>query len=190
MAIGTTPKFADFLWCNSGPAGHACHLYQGDAELIDTLTGYVGGALWKGDAVVVIATRNHGDALEHRLRESGLDLGFLRTEDRFISAPAEGTLAQVSVEGRPDAARFRNVIDPLVARAAADGRRVRLFGEMVGLLWAQGRYADAVHLEQLWNRYLEGRALPLLCAYPRERFRAAGPRPMAAVREAHSVFLG
>lgn len=40
------------------------------------------------------------------------------------------------------------------------------FGEMVSLLWTQGREEAAVSLEQLWNRPLGHEPLSLLHAYP------------------------
>lgn len=189
MKPQTNHKLASFLWGDLGHSGHACQLYATESELIDTLTGFAGGALWNGDSVILVATNDHADALEACLRESGLDLGFLRGTDGFLSVSAEALLAMISVEGWPDETRFRAAVDELVTRASAGGRRVRIFGEMVAILWAQGRYASALHLEQLWNRYLEGRGLPLLCAYPRQRFKAAGPEPVAAVERAHTLFI-
>lgn len=189
MAIDAQHKLARFLWGDTGPSGHACQVYGNDAELIDTLTGFAGGALWNGDAVIVVATNAHIDALELRLRESGLDLGFLRGSDRFVPASAEGVLASICVDGVPDEDRFGEVLGELVGRASHGGRRVRIFGEMVALLFGHGSYIAALQLEEIWNRYLHGRGLPLLCAYPREHFAASGPEHTAAVKRAHTVFV-
>jgi hypothetical protein len=189
MAIGTEHKLARFLWGDTGPAGHACQIYGSDAELVDTLTGFAGGALWNGDGVIVVATNAHIDALELRLRESGLDLGFLRGSDRFVPASAEMILGCICGDGEPDEARFGEVIGELVARASHGGRRVRVFGEMVALLFGQGKYIAALELEEIWNRYLHGRGVPLLCAYPRVPFAAAGAEHTAAVQRAHTVFV-
>ena len=189
MAIGTEHKLARFLWGDTGPAGHACQVYGSDPELIDTLTGFAGGALWNGEAVIVVATNAHINALELRLRESGLDLGFLRGSDRFVAASAESVLASICVDGAPDEGRFGEVIGELVARASHGGRRVRVFGEMVALLFGQGKYIAALQLEEIWNQYLRGRGVPLLCAYPRAGFAAAGEAHTAAVQRAHTVFV-
>jgi hypothetical protein len=42
---------------------------------------------------------------------------------------------------------------------------VRAFGEMVGLLWSEARYAEAALLEALWNALLAGSDYSLYCAY-------------------------
>ena len=44
---------------------------------------------------------------------------------------------------------------------------MRAFGEMVALLWAQGRNGATLRLEHLWNELIEEQALALFCAYPR-----------------------
>jgi hypothetical protein len=190
MTPQTDQKLASFLWGDLGHSGHACQIYSTESELIDTLTGFAGGALWNGDAVIVVATNAHSTALEACLRESGLDLGFLRAADRFIGVSAESLLRQIiGDDGWPEEARFRAAVDPLVGRAARGGRRVRVYGEMVAILWAQGLYESAVRLEHLWNRYLDGRGVPLLCAYPRQGFKAGGAAAVNAVEKAHSLFI-
>jgi hypothetical protein len=46
------------------------------------------------------------------------------------------------------------------------GENIRIFGEMVGLLWSEGQHSAAIHLEELWNRFLETKRAALYCAYP------------------------
>ena len=189
MAATTDSKLASFLWDPHQGAAHACQVYASEPELLDTLTGYAGGALWNGESVIIVATNRHCSALETRLRESGLDLGFLRANDRFITASAEITLARICVAGWPEDQPFRAVVEELVGRAGAPRRRVRIYGEMVALLWAQGKYAAALQLERLWNGYLEGRALPLLCAYPRQDLSRAPAEHIAGIEKTHSLFV-
>jgi hypothetical protein len=74
------------------------------------------------------------------------------------------------VDGQPDENLFNHLVDGLFARASADGRQVRAFGEMVVLLWNEGNNSATVRLEQLWNQYLERAVFCLFCAYPRSSF--------------------
>ena len=185
----TQTRLSSFLWGTHGPGGHACQLYETEAELLDTLTGYVGGALWNGESVIVVASDAHTDALEARLRESGLDLGFSRSNERYVAASAESVLACISIDGMPDEAKFGAAVDHLLERAGGPRRRVRIFGEMVALLWQRRQFAAALHLEQLWNRYLEGRAMPLLCAYPRRDFKNGSRKHVMAIEREHAVLL-
>src|SRR5205085_11235780 len=79
---------------------------------------------------------------------------------------AADTLAAFMVSDAPDPALFDAVVGEVVRRAAARGRAVRAFGEMVALLWDAGNVAGAVSLERLWNTLAHEVAFSLFCAYP------------------------
>src|ERR1700683_1309458 len=74
------------------------------------------------------------------------------------------------IEGWPDPALFGALVAGLVtrAKAAAKGENPRVFGfgEMVSLLWAQGKYEAAIQLEGLWNDAIEKHSFTVRCAYP------------------------
>src|SRR5687768_8873322 len=86
-----------------GTSAHECRLYASETELIEALRGYVGGALWSGDSVVLIGSERRVRLLEDQMRQTGLDLAHFRSHDRFISLSAEATLAHLLVDGMPDA---------------------------------------------------------------------------------------
>ena len=46
------------------------------------------------------------------------------------------------------------------------GCRLVAYGEMVALLWAQGKRDATLRLEELWNELAERHTFDLLCAYP------------------------
>ena len=70
------------------------------------------------------------------------------------------------VADTPDPALFNTTIGAIVERAARGGRAVRVFGEMVALLWSDGNVTGALALETLWNEMASDRRFFLLCAYP------------------------
>jgi signal transduction histidine kinase len=63
---------------------------------------------------------------------------------------------------------------------------MRVFGEMVDVLWRAGNQRGAIQLEELWNQLGETMPLVLLCAYRRDD---AGAGSRAAVDRAHSHVL-
>lgn len=162
------------------PAHHVCQLWRSEERFLDSLATYVGTGLRQGERVVVVATASHLAALQARLRRTGHDVGGAFASGRLIAADAQGTLAQFMLDGWPDAARFESAVDALIARPPRAQRGLRAFGEMVGLLSEQGRYAAALQLERLWNRYLAQHPFPLFCAYPRAVFARAGGEAAAA----------
>jgi MEDS: MEthanogen/methylotroph, DcmR Sensory domain len=74
------------------------------------------------------------------------------------------------VDDAPDPVRFRAAVTGLLDRAADGGRPVRVYGEMVALLWGAGNVASTIALEDLWNELAEVRAFSLFCGYPIQGF--------------------
>jgi DNA-binding NarL/FixJ family response regulator/PAS domain-containing protein len=147
---------------------HLVQFYETDEFLVDTVSEFVGASLRDGDAAIVIATPAHRRAFETALNASGIDLA--STADRYLALDAAELLEKLIVNGAPDAARFRDTIGVLVEHAAADGRQVRVFGEMVALLWSAGDLASTSALETLWNDREASHQLAKLCAYPLHAF--------------------
>lgn len=54
----------------------------------------------------------------------------------------------------------------LVASAGNGNPNLRIYGEMVALLWDEGRRDAALELENLWNHLASRHRFTLLCAYP------------------------
>jgi signal transduction histidine kinase len=163
------PPFDD-----SGHQTHAVQFYAEDSFLLDELSRFVGAALVAGDAAIVIATKTHREGLADRLQSRGLDVTPAIVQGRYVSLDAIETLARISVDGWPDATRFNQVIGSVISQATItiEGKNpaVSAFGEMVALLWAEGKMEAAVRLEQLWNDLVHPCSLSLLCAYPMNRF--------------------
>jgi PAS domain S-box-containing protein len=144
---------------------HLVLFYESDAFLADSLTRFIGDGLEAGDAAVVIATRSLHEQLAERLQARGLELTAAREEGRYIVLEAAETLSKIMHAGRPDEKRFVQVVGSVLSRAATIGR-VRAFGEMVGLLSAEGKSEAAIRLEGLWNELAREIPFSLLCAYP------------------------
>jgi signal transduction histidine kinase/ActR/RegA family two-component response regulator len=155
---------------SAAKAAHIVQLYEHDDYLLDRVARHVLDGLAGGEAAVVIATATHLAALEVRLRAAGIDVVGNTARGLFVALDAAETLARFMVLGRLDEASFRRVVGEVVARAAeaAPARRVSAFGEMVALLWADGREEAAIELERLWNGLIDAQPLRLLCAYPIE----------------------
>ncbi|HEX9967459.1 MAG TPA: ATP-binding protein, partial [Solirubrobacterales bacterium] len=109
--------------------------------------------------------------LEPRLKARHESSGASFHPDQYIVLDAAETLSRFMVDGWPDEQRFADVLGNVVRRAQNGSRRVRAFGEMVALLWAEGKHDAALRLEELWNDLARTHAFSLLCAYPMAGFR-------------------
>ena len=79
---------------------------------------------------------------------------------------ADEVLNRLMVGNRPDAECFEDTINPIVDKPAGGRKRpVRIYGEMVDVLWSSGRQDAALSLENLWHQLIAGRKCSLLCGY-------------------------
>lgn len=161
-------------------AEHVVHFYESDASLLDHVGAYLAEALSADGMAAAIATKVHRQGLEERLRAHGCDLRRAASAGRYLALDASETLSRILVDGWPDEARFTEVVEGLIGRASRSGdQTVRVFGEMVGVLWILGERPAAIRLEELWNGALGHLSFSLLCAYPVAGFRNGEPHALA-----------
>jgi diguanylate cyclase (GGDEF)-like protein len=155
-----------------GPLAHEHHVefYETDAFLTRTVVAFVAPVLLTGDAAVMIATPEHRTSVLDTLTTAGFDVPAAVADDRLIVLDADETLATFMTGGRPDRHRFERRIGAVLDRAAAGGRAVRVYGEMVALLWERHQVEATLALEELWNALAGTRDFGLLCAYPLRAF--------------------
>lgn len=149
---------------------HIVQFSEHDDSLITTVTRLIVDGLQAGSSCLVFATPAHRANLEQHLTIYGADLAAARANGTFVSLDARETLTHFLVDNQPEPARFFEVIEPLIERAAQGQRSVTIFGEMVALLWAEGNRTAAIRLEELWNDLGQKHAFSLLCTYPMQSF--------------------
>ena len=173
----------------AAPEEHVVQLYgRNDQLLTRNVSRYLAEGLRRGDALVVIATREHADAITRALTLGGADAGSASRDDRLIVLDARETLDRFLVDGHPDEHLFRDVVGGVLAEAhrRSSTGHVRAFGEMVGLLWVEGERGAATRLEEYWNDLLRGSACSLFCAYPIDIYDDGDTAGLDAVLGAHT----
>ncbi|MDP9321004.1 MAG: MEDS domain-containing protein, partial [Chloroflexota bacterium] len=171
---------------------HIVRYYEDDASLLEEIGQFVAAGLASGEPAVVIATPTHRDRLERRLKAERINVVQACRAGRYVPLDAAETLARVTSEGWPDPVKFGEIVGGTVARATAAGSaaQVRAFGEMVALLWADGRRDAAIRLEELWNELARSHAFSLVCAYPMAVFGAqADEASFSSLSEQHTQVL-
>ena len=140
------------------PRRHEILFCRDDAAIVDGLTRSIAAALNAADAAIVLATESHRTHLVQELRSQGVDID---------GAIERGTCLLFDADVAPDPVRFVAAIDGVRAAAAKAGKahpRVVFCGERAGRLWAAGRTAEAVQLEQFCGELAHD--VDILCAYP------------------------
>jgi hypothetical protein len=145
------------------PAGgdHIVQTWQDEAFLAETVAEYLGAGLRAGDAALVVARPAHFELFKRNLAEerSAGRSGQLRYFD------AEDTLAKFMQGGMPDWKRFHQAIGGLIAELRLQYPAVRVYGEMVDVLWQRGEREAAVRLEEFWNELAKLQTFSLFCGY-------------------------
>jgi PAS domain S-box-containing protein len=151
-------------------ADHVVQLYTDDVFLIEVLSRFIGGAIAMGDAAVVVATKAHHEGLARKLSAQGLDTAKAIKQGRYVLLDAGDTLPKFMADGSVDETRFIDLIGGALTSVRNAGNRkdsrIAVFGELVALLWAEGKPHEAIRVEQLWNDLAEKHSFSLLCAYP------------------------
>ncbi|MBA3766842.1 MAG: MEDS domain-containing protein [Acidobacteria bacterium] len=174
-------------WSGTSEPEHFVQFYETDPYLMDSLSGFIGIGLSEGDACIVVATNAHREGLEERLQACGLDMIAARASGQYVSLDAAACLSKFMVDGAPATERFNELIQGIILQAAVGQRRVRIFGEMVMLLWAEGNHNAAIRLEELWNDLHKTHPFLLFCAYSINSFDGeALAAPLSHVCIAHA----
>ena len=151
---------------NAGPRDHVVLFYRDEQELTERVSEYLLPAVQDGGVAIVVATPDHRRSLERHLADTGVDVAAARARGFYLAPDASETMRGFMVAGWPDPARFWEAISPLLRQAAKAGQLVRVFGEMVSLLWDAGRSDAAIEVEAMWNELGGQYPFSLLCAYP------------------------
>ena len=140
------------------PRRHEILFCSDDAAIIDAFTRYIAAALNAADAAILLVTESHRKRLLQELRTQGVDID---------GAIDRGTCRSFDADVAPDPVQFLEAINGVRAAANKAGKAhpcVAFCGERAGRLWAAGRTAEAVQLEQLCGELAQD--VDILCLYP------------------------
>ena len=146
---------------------HAVRFYGNDAELVETVGAFLSQGLTAGQPAVVIVTPQHGIAIEAMLESHLIDVGAAKRLGDLVMLDADEILATFTVDQFPVGSLFRRSVGGIIEQVRRGRERtpVRAFGEMVDVLWKQGKADAAIRLEVLWNNLAETHSFSLLCSY-------------------------
>jgi len=176
---------------DAGRRDHVVLFYRDEEELADRVSEHLLPAVHGGGVAIVVATPEHRRSFERHLAGAGADVAAACARGAYLAPDAHEMLHGFMAAGWPDPAGFWQAISPLLRHAAQAGQPVRVFGEMVSLLWDADLIDAAVELEALWNELGGQYPFSLLCAYPAQP--AACGRQLDALTEvcrAHTRVTG
>jgi MEDS: MEthanogen/methylotroph, DcmR Sensory domain len=161
------------------PCDHLVHFYKNATFLTEAVTSFIKEGLQVNDTVIIVATTQHHEELCTALTPGEL------AHDKLKFFAAEEQLSKIIVDDWPSELRFRNVVRGIIGQGSERGQ-VRIFAEMVAVLWAQGHTRAAMRLEELWNKVATEQPFFLLCAYPMSRFSDADKESLYTISQLHT----
>jgi CheY-like chemotaxis protein len=145
---------------------HAVCFYDDSPSLVRTVSRFIGEGLAASQAAVIVATASHAASIRAQLTADGAGSRGRFEPGELLIFDADEVLNRLMVDDRLNADRFDDTISPIVDKAAGTNRRlVRIYGEMVNVLWSSGRKDPAFSLEILWHQLIAERKCSLLCGY-------------------------
>ncbi|MBW3551890.1 MAG: MEDS domain-containing protein [Gemmatimonadetes bacterium] len=147
---------------------HVAQFYDSDDFLFGSVAPFVADGILLRQPVVLLSTAAHRDGFRTRLAQAGVDWQEARRTRRLRWMDARVVLESIMVGRIPDPGRFERHVGSVIraAVAAADGARIRAYGELVDLL-CEGKAEAALRLEDMWNELARSLPFSLLCAYSR-----------------------
>jgi RNase H-fold protein (predicted Holliday junction resolvase) len=155
---------------------HLVQFFDTTDSMADTVSTYLAEGYRTGEYLLIVAKRRHWRAIAARLRQLTRLASRLPAE-RITVFDAERMLARFMRSGLPDSVLFHRTVGEIVHRlGVANGRRLRIYGEMVEVLAEEGNFHAAQRLEELWNELAVRYPFTLLCGYAAAHFAASGAR--------------
>ena len=146
---------------------HAVRFYEDDDSLARIVAQFLIDGFAAGSPSIVIATAAQRAALARELETKSVDMDALQRVHDLLVLDAEATLSTFMVDGYPDPRQFREQMSQAIATVGRERTEcpVRLFGQMVDVLWQRGLREAAIRLEVLWNQLAYTETFSLLCGY-------------------------
>ena len=146
---------------------HAVQFYGSDESLFRTVASFLAEGLVTHQPAIVIATPSHRTSIIEHLCERLIDCEQAIRNGDLLLLDAEETLNLFMVGDVPDADLFEANVGKIVEQTLTGRNRtvLRAYGEMVDVLWKQGRPDAAIKLEILWNKLALKYNFALLCGY-------------------------
>jgi hypothetical protein len=151
---------------------HAVRFYDNDKSLAQIAAQFLSEGLAAGNPGIVVATPAHRAAILRELVAKSHDVVQLQRSHDLVLLDAHETLSIFMTDGNPTPETFNDSMCEVIETACRgrQGCTVRIYGEMVDVLWKNGQQDAAIRLEMLWNQLANTQAFSLLCGYAMGHF--------------------
>jgi hypothetical protein len=170
---------------------HFAQFHRSTQSLTEAVGLFAEAGLRRSNGVVVIATPVHTELLLERFAQGGMDPEEFRRSGQLEILDAEAVLSRFMRGAMPDWTDFRRTVGTVLESVQTFGRNIiRAYGEMVNVLWQNGRTDAAIRVEEYWNELARLYPFSLFCSYMLDGHQQGGyAGPLHEIGRTHSDIL-
>jgi MEDS: MEthanogen/methylotroph, DcmR Sensory domain len=146
---------------------HAVRFYENEKSLAQMVGEFLAGAFEDDSPAIFVATPAQRGAILRELVLRGVDVVSRQRSADLILIDAQEMLSSIIADDTLDGNAFTDVMTAVIQRACR-GRTdctIRIYGQMVDVLWQAGKRELAIDLEMCWNQLAATQRFSLLCGY-------------------------
>lgn len=151
---------------------HAMSYFPDPGQLAAEIASFVAEGLKAGEPAIVLTRPQHHALIAAELHTRGVDVDAAALAGDLLLLDAEQTLQDLMHgSDMPDAVLYHRAVGSAVA-SVLRGRPgpVRIFGDMVDLLWQRGQHDAAIRIEMLSNQLAVLHPISVICGYSMGHF--------------------
>ncbi len=149
---------------------HIVEMFESTESAIDRVSAFVLDGLTEGDAVLLVLRLPHWNLISSRLTAENILVSDAIAGGRLTVLDAARTLTRILWHGVPSRGLFNEVVGQTVRQLKPEGTPLRVYGDMVDILAADGFFQAACELEKLWSELTLRESLTVLCGYSASTF--------------------
>ena len=162
----------DQVVADVAPGDHVVQLYQDQEFLNRAVCRYARAGLANGEGVILVSTLPHWNGFGARLEAEGVDVEAAQERGQLTVVDADELLPRFMRDAMPDPPVFRRAFGDVLGQARDRGSypEVRVWGEMVNVLWERGDIAASMNLEDLFDQLAKNHEIAIFCSFLMDNF--------------------
>lgn len=162
----------DRVLTNVVPHDHIVQLYRDQDFLNRAVCRFAGAGLANGEGVILVSTPSHWNGFHAQLEAENVDVRAAQKRGQLTVVDATELLPRFMRDAMPDPAIFPGVFGNVVSEARARGgyAKVRVWGEMVNVLWERGDVDASMNLEDQFDQLIKKRDIAVFCSFLMDNF--------------------
>ena len=166
---------------------HIVQLFDSTESLVTTVSTFLSEGLNRGDRALVVMRLAQWNSVASELTTRCVSLSDAVASGRLTVLDGTRTLARIMPHGSPCRGLFEEVIGKTVRQICAAGVRLRVYGDLMDVLAADGNFQGAHELEKMWSDLTRQEPVTVLCGYSAATFHnAAAGETLKSICRSHT----